>query len=313
MVNLRYIPGAAPYDPIEFQATRFAKTRSANFHEYSWNPDVFQFDYGAQVKRFLKDPVTYSATIEVRGSVDEKRAWLDDFHLRCDLDILYQTPGKLYWGDMYIECYIISTSTEPDKGNVTVSNEIGIYCPYPSWIYPQTYARSVYVKEQVKAILAGFYPDDNGEIIITDENPIDAPLRPLKAEFRAVMISNNTLSGPSIIIDVNGNSGMPNPVIDLPSLTLNNEYALVVDSRAGHKTVDTVHIPGSMSWPSIPIIDWDTRQNVYNLRDAYSRPFAPLVPFGNYTRIDFGDSYGITTAHTILTIFFERSEPTWIS
>ncbi|MBR3236965.1 MAG: hypothetical protein IKF99_15580 [Oscillospiraceae bacterium] len=310
MVNLRYIPGDAPYDPIEFQATRFVKTRSANFHEYSWNPDVFQFDYGAQIKRFLKDPITYSATLEIRGSVADKRAWLDDFHLRCDLDILHQTPGKLYWGDMYIECYIISTSTEPDKGNVTASNEIGIYCPYPSWIYPVTYARSVYVKEQVQSIIANFLPDASGEVIITDASTISAPFIPLKADFRAVMISDSALSSVSIDIDTNGdNVGVD---IDFPSLTLNNEYALIVDSRTGHKTVQKAWVPGAWSWPQIPWIDWDTAQNVYNLRGPYSRPFKTLS-FGRVPSFNFYDSYGTSTAHTILTIFYERSEPTWIS
>lgn len=309
MVNLRYIPGTAPYDPIEFQATRFAKTRSANFHEYSWNPDVFQFDYGAQVKRFLKDPITYSATLEIRGSVDQKRAWLDDFHLRCDIDILKQTPGKLFWGDMYIECYIISSSTEPDKGNVTASNEIGIYCPYPSWIYPQTYARSVFTKEQAVALIGGFSHYDIGEVIITDDSTIGVSIKPMRANFRAVMISNSALTGPSIDISTNRE---PYPVMDFPSLTLNNEYALVVDSRAGHKTAETVKILGAWNWPALPSINWDTLQSVYHLRDAYSHPFTPLT-FAWVPTLSFNDNYGTDTAHTILTVFYERSEPTWIS
>lgn len=308
-VNLKY-RSEYTSDEFEFQVTRFAKTRSANFHEYSWNPDVFQFDYGAQIKRFLKDPITYTATLEIRGSVAQRRAWLDDFHLACDLDIMNKIPGKLYWGDMYIECYIISTSTEPDKGNTTTSNEIGIYCPYPSWIYPVTYARSVYVKEQVKSIISNFLPDASGEVIITDSLTISAPFRPIKADFRAVMISNSALTGASIDIFANGND---NPVeIDFPSLTLNNEYALIVDSRTGHKTAQKAWVQGAWSWPQIPSIHFDTAQNVYNLRGPYSRPFKTLN-FHNSPSFDFADSYGGSTAHTILTIFYERSEPTWIS
>ena len=312
MVNLKY-KTASSSDVYEFQATRFVKTRSANFHEYSWNPDVFQLDYGAQVKNFLKDPITYSATLEVRGSVDQRRAWLDGFHLDCDLDIMNKTPGKLYWGDMYIDCYILSTSTEPNEGNVTTSNEIGIYCPYPSWIYPVTYARSVYEKEQVEALLTSFrldFHDDNGEVVITDSHAIDAPFRPIKADFRAFMISNSALTGPWIDIHADGDD---NPVeIEFPSLALNNEYALIVDSRAGHKTAQKVLVRAAWGWPNqIPSIDWTTLQNVYNLRDEYSRPFKTLN-FDSTPSFDFSDSYGSAPAHTILTIFYERSEPTWI-
>lgn len=309
MVDLKY-KSISLNDYFEFQSTRFVKTRSANFHEYSWNPDVFQFDYGAQVKNFLKDPITYSATLEVRGSVDQRRAWLDDFHLACDLDIMNKTPGRLYWGDMFIECYILSTSTEPTEGNVTTSNEIGIYCPYPSWIYPVTYARSVFVKEQVYSLLAGFYPDDNGEVIITDASTISAPFIPLKADFRAFMISDSALSGVSIDISPNGDNAHVD--IDFPTLALNSGDAVIVDSRTGHKTAEKVHIIGAWSWPQIPSIDWDTLQNVYNLRDAYSRPFKTLT-FGRVPSFGFDDSYGTSTAHTILTIWYERSEPTWIS
>ena len=127
--NLKYITFSGRKE-FSFQAS-LVKTRSANFHEYSWNPDAFQFDYGAQVLRFGKDPITYSATIYVNGSESSKRAWLDEFHLLCDRDIKNNTPGRLYWGDMYLDCFIIETSTAPMEGNVTVENEIGIDAPYP--------------------------------------------------------------------------------------------------------------------------------------------------------------------------------------
>ena len=308
-VNLKY-RSEYTSDEFEFQVTRFAKTRSANFHAYSWNPDVFQFDYGAQVKRFLKDPITYTATLEIRGSVAQRRAWLDDFHLACDLDIMNKVPGKLYWGDMYIECYIISTSTEPDKGNTTTSNEIGIYCPYPSWIYPVTYARSLFVKEQVVGILRGFDYDDSGEVIITDSSAISAPFRPLRANYRAMMIRDNSGTGAKIQIKPSGMSDFPD--MYFPTLSLTNNYALVVDSRAGHKTAQSVLVQAAWDWPSLPRIDWSTAVNVYNLRDQYSRPFRPLA-FDSTPEFNFYDSYTSGQEHTILTIFYERSEPTWIS
>lgn len=169
-------------------------------------------------------------------------------------------------------------------------------------------SRSVFVKEQAASLASLFSNNDTGEVVITDSSSIVAPLKPLRANFRAVMISDSALTGPSIDISADGD----NPEIRLPSLTLNNEYALVVDSRAGRKTVETVQIDAAWNWPSLPRIVSETLQNVYNLRDAYSRPFAPIA-FSWTPRFGFSDSYGSQNAHTILTVFYERSEPTWIS
>lgn len=306
MVNLRYECGNEYGGTYQFQATRFVKTRSANFHEYSWNPDVFQFDYGAEVKRFLKDPITYSATLDVRGSADQRKRWLSDFHNWCDFDIRQKTPGKLYWGDMYIECYIISTSTEPNEGNVTTSNEIGIYCPYPSWVYPITYAYDqTFSETDVQNILSRV--GDVGYVdIYSDISHLNVPFVPLSLNFRAVYVGDGTSTTP--FIRINGSTSIT--TINFPNLTLTASEALVVDSRAGRKTAYVSPINGSP--PHIS----STGTNVYNLREANTRPFRQFFPFLSYTAGGYRTGYFLLlngASRTILTVFLERSEPAWIS
>jgi len=316
--NLKYIASGYPKAEFSFQAS-LVKTRSANFHEYSWNPDAFQFDYGAQVLRFGKDPITYSATIYVNGSESSKRAWLDEFHLRCDLDIKNNTPGRLYWGDMYLECFIIETSTAPMEGNVTVENEIGIYAPYPSWIYQETYARSTYFgKEQVEKILGNLnnmdVPYEPGKITITDDLNISAPFTPLRSSFRAMLIGDGTSTAASMTIEGDDADPAEKVVMDFPLVTLASGQALVVDSRHGRKTANTYTVVDWDQWPgNVPYTDMATEQNVYGLRAANSRPFREIKFGYNTPYFELKDAYSLTGTRMILTVYYERSEPTWIS
>lgn len=320
MVNLRY------YSEIQnewfyFQATRFVKTRSANFHEYSWNPDVFQFDYGAQVKTFLKDPITYSATLDVRGSADQKRVWLEKFHFACDTDIVSKTPGKLYWGDMYIECYIISTSTEPNEGNVTANNEIGIYCPYPSWIYEWTYGFLPNTAAQVADRMGVSADRVTVKEVYVSARPFYTPFSALPSDFRMVLINDTgvdyTYFGPSCVTP-NGETRCY--FYD----TLNDGEALIVDSRHGKKTAELCTVPASGE--PVPY------KNIYGSRLEYSKPFKRL-DFTHGDLIDDGypaidgkrPFYFLVmqepstppdkslTEGLMCTIYYERSEPAWIS
>ena len=308
--NLTYKSGTRPNVwEFNFQAN-LVKTRNANFHQYSWSPDVFQFDYGAAVKEFGKQPITYKATIAITGSETSKRAWLDEFHLACDLDILNRTPGKLYWGSMYIECYIVETSTEP--GDVYADNEIGIFCPYPSWIYAETYARSTFAEQELKYMLQNL--GDTGDIVITDATYIPAALLPMRQNFRAILIGDGTAN--AAYMRIKGLDNVNNKVeMDFPSLTLASGQALVVDGRYDRKTAETYTVVDYGNWPSqVPYINLSTRVNVYDKRAANSHMFKSIKLDGYTTpKFDLKDCYSNNGAHMIVTVYYERSEPTWIS
>ena len=313
-VNLKYVSGTTAEEFL-FQTTMFAKTRSANFHSYSWNPDAFAFDYGESVMRFGKDALTYTAEIYVYGSSDQKRRWLDNFHMACDQDIAAKTPGRLYWGDMYIGCYVIQTSYGPLDIGGPVDNTVGIYCPYPSWIYEATYLPGAIPKADGMAILSALdWWAGDGEFLTDD---YQAPFSALPSDFRVVLLGSATQAAASVTITTKSIE-TPSIVSDVtteisfPSVYLGADECIVVDSRHGIKTATKYDI-------SNLAIDLSSAENIYSLRAAESRPFKRLWfnsgPYLAHRYFTVEDCYGPTgyANHTILTIYFERSEPTWIS
>lgn len=113
------------------------RTRTANFHDYSWKPKVVNLQYGDRVTRFDKASVTYTAVLDIDGSLAERRETLNTLHTAFDNDIYKMTPGRIIHGEYYIRCFVTLSSTFY-KGPFT-QNEINIYCPYPFWIKERQY------------------------------------------------------------------------------------------------------------------------------------------------------------------------------
>lgn len=113
------------------------KTRTADFHDYTWLPQIREQQYGARVYRFDKEAVYYNAMISVRGSIEDRKITLNRLHEAFDKDIFSMTPGRIIHGDYYIQCYITFSST--GYTNPYTENEINIFCPYPFWIKENTY------------------------------------------------------------------------------------------------------------------------------------------------------------------------------
>lgn len=107
------------------------RTRTANFHDYSWTPKTIEQQYGARVYRFDKVAVSYTALMSVFGSLDDRKQWLNILHNAFDADIANLTPGKIVHGEYAIGCYITTSSTYYD--DPFTQNEINIFCPYPFW------------------------------------------------------------------------------------------------------------------------------------------------------------------------------------
>lgn len=116
------------------------KAESADFHKYKWASSVTKKQYGEIVNYFTKAAHSYKATFCFRGSPASRRAKIDAFHFCTEYDIAHQTPGRIYWGSDYIECYIIESDTIPKKKyeQTYTENSVVIYCPYPFWIEEQT-------------------------------------------------------------------------------------------------------------------------------------------------------------------------------
>lgn len=137
------------------------RATSGYFHEYEWKPMATSLQIGEEVYGFEKEPKTYQITLTFRGKLEERKARMDELTNCFEYDVANITPGKIWFGTYYIECYIKNmTSKVSSTRNNWTEMEIGIYCPYPMWI---------------QEVTKNFYPDASGKGEVYDflEYPYD--------------------------------------------------------------------------------------------------------------------------------------------
>lgn len=107
------------------------RTRTADYHNYSWTPQFITQQYGTSVYRFDKAAQTYKTTMSVFGSLVERRQFLNLLHAAFEHDIFTLTPGRITHGMYYIDCFITASNTYYTKP--WTNNDLSIYCPSPFW------------------------------------------------------------------------------------------------------------------------------------------------------------------------------------
>lgn len=251
------------------------RTRTANYHDYSWSPQVTNLQYGANVYRFDRDVVSYETTLTAFGTLDERRTFLNVLHAAFEHDIVTLTPGRITHGMYYIECYIIASSTYYD--NPWTQNTLSIYCPYPFWRRDIDYT--------LKAAEADEY-----EYL---DYPYDFPFDYQATLPGFAMITNSGVKSADWKMVINGYVSNPIVVIGGMSVGVNavigSGETLIISSR--EKTVIKTSANG------------DT--NLFNARIKTNSIFDPL-PSGELPVLWSGQ-FDIN-----LTVYEERSEPLWI-
>lgn len=254
------------------------RTRSANFHDYSWTPQIVQQQYGERVTRFDKMSAAYTAILDISGSETSRRQTLNNLHAAFDADIFALTPGKILHGDYYIQCYITYSSTYYD--NPWTQNEITIYCPYPFWVKENLFE---FLKQEET-------PDANNFLDYDYDFDYD-----FESDLTGqALISNPGAGGANFKLIFYGDCVDPYMVIDgvtigVNTTVLSGEY-LVIDSRD-----HTVY----------KIANNGTKTNCYNNRVKTSVSIFEKIAPGEHSVVWPG-TYGFD-----LIVFEERSEPLW--
>ncbi len=257
--------------------TTALRTRTANYHDYSWQPQIKEQQYGDRVYRFDKEALYYDTILNIGGSVEQRRETLNNLHEAFDRDIFTMKPGRIIHGDYYIQCYITFSSTA--YNHPFTENELNIYCPYPFWIKENKYEC---LKQEDTAGANEFldYPYDfdydymSG---LTGQQSIENG-GPGPAEYRLTMYG--AASNPYISID--------GEIIGVSTILQDGEY-LVLDSR--EHTVYRHTITGE-------------KINLYNNRTK-DRSIFEKIASGQHSVVWPG-TFGFD-----LIIFEERSEPKW--
>lgn len=108
------------------------------FHAYEWTPEVIERKTGETVTGFTKASKTYQITLTIRGKLEDRKALIDDLTDSFEHDVINVSPGRIYFGDWYIDCYIKDKTTGiSGTWNNWTELVMGVYCPYPSWIHEE--------------------------------------------------------------------------------------------------------------------------------------------------------------------------------
>lgn len=248
-----------------------------------YKPMTTDQEIGADVYGFEKEPKTYQITLTFRGPLEVRKAKMDELTNCFEYDVVNLTPGRIWFGNYYIDCYIKDMSSKVSSTrNCWTDMELGIYCPYPMW-----------AEEESKS----FYPDsaDKGEIYNFLDYPYDyqydysKPLSGTEHWYVDHYRSSNfqmTIYGPCanprIII-----AGQVYQVYD----TLEAHEYIVVDSRK--KTI-------------IKRLANGTEQNIF-YKKATGNSIFTEIPSGDIL-INWSGEFGFD-----IVVYKERSVPEWIS
>ena len=261
------------------------KTEKADFHKYAWKTSSTKKQFGEIIDKFTKDVQKYKTTFLFRGSPASRRAKIDAFHFCTEYDICHQTPGRITWGNDYIDCYIIESDTAPrNGGGLYTENSVTIYCPYPFWIEEQTLSINP-INGAAEARESDKKYKDNYPYAYS--YPISPTAQYMHIDHYAKNDFKLIAYGPTNEVNVT----IADHIYRVAHSLTARQY-MVIDSRQTTRPDKRCYM----------VNEAGIETNLFNYRDETSTLFEK-IPSGDIM-IDYARTYGIE-----LTIFKERSEP----
>lgn len=204
MAKIRYVSGIG----TEFDLTAFPvrlRQKTAGIMRYAWAPMVTSKNLGVEVDSFSKEPMQYEMTVDFKGDAKTRAKYAQEFYEITEKDVRTRrtdrssVPGKLYYNDAYIECFVISSEPVTYENNVRkIGKTFSVYAPYPFWIEEKTYSLQKFEAVDTQEWLDHEYDTEydlsserNGSKTILNENFDDS-------EFR--MIIYGPASNPSVTV-----------------------------------------------------------------------------------------------------------------
>ena len=143
MIEFKYINSRN--EEINFFGDKL-QAYKGNIHSRKWTVNSKHKRIGSSINFFEKDYIQYDLTLCLRGSLQERYRMLDSIHDIFEYDVNLKKSGKLYFGSMYIDCFIIESDTViNDKNNARTDVQLTVYCPNAQWIKEVT---SQFVKQE---------------------------------------------------------------------------------------------------------------------------------------------------------------------
>lgn len=129
MKQLKYVN--SQNETIDFRSFE-TQIFEGNFHTYEWKYEGTSQDYGIDIEEYTKDPLELNMIVAARSA--DRAQQLNRILEITEYDIVNKARGKLYWGDYYIQCNIISATTTPSEEFFGAQREMKIVAPRAFWI-----------------------------------------------------------------------------------------------------------------------------------------------------------------------------------
>lgn len=278
MIEVKYI--SSDGNEYDLLGDRMRST-DGNFHEYEWEVSAIERKRGETVTEFRKKAKIYSITLSVRGKLEERKELIDEITDSFEHDITSVTPGRILFGDWYIECYIKAKSTGVSATwNNWTELKIEVYCPNPSWIKEEKREFHRIADSSSEEVYLDYEHDYNYDYKIPNgRDTIWEVDHYAPCEFE--MVVYGPCVDPRVVI--NGHEYKVFATLD------ENDY-LKIKSRENSV---------------VQYLSNGTQRDLYDYRAKTGDSlFEPITP-GN-TRIVWSGEFGFS-----MTLFCERSEPRW--
>lgn len=250
--------------------------RVASYYNWAWKAEGAKRQYGLRVSSFSREAAQYEAELifDARDPAAARRL-IKALHNDFENDMRRMTPGRLVWGDYYIDCYINGSEVENISFWKWLVNTIQVYAPYPFWI------KEEYVTLSTAEEVSGTYLDYTydysydyaapavGEKIVYSESPFTS-------EFKLVIYGEAV--NPRIVVN-----GYPYVLYT----TIPAGSYVIIDSKQR-----TIMMYGSGG----------QKTNIFDFRNKTDSIFEKL-PAGNLS-IVWDSTFGAD-----LTIYREQAEP----
>lgn len=252
--------------------------KAANYYEWAWGVQGTKLQFGTRVSNFSRAAAEYEAELVFHGDPAERKALIQALHNDFENDLRQKNPGRIVWGDYYIDCYITRSVASPMETWKYISDTIRIYAPYPFWV------QEAKVSLPVSTATTGAYLDYPYDYPYDYTAPVVGTKIiksdfPFESEFRMVIYG----------LAVN------------PRITINGyPYVLYVTVPQGAYVVVDSRTKSIMQYAND-----GTKTNMFNYRNKTDSIFQK-VPGGNLT-IAWDATFGVD-----LTIYHERSEPEFV-
>lgn len=268
-----------------------------DLRDWEWS---YNTDYG-RIRQFRRSSITRTLPVQIWATSEEKGLEVKNrLHDVTEVDVIAETPGRLYIGDCYMKCYVVgSTKSNYLTSRNILSVDLMIAASEGVWYQESVFwfgDRADLDLAEVGTALVGFARVGSRDVTSEGTAVYDYgyPRGYRSAqEQHSDRVVNNFLVPCGFRLEINGPASNPEIIIGDSSHKLNCRaevgQTIVVDSR--ERTIKIVRADGSET-------------NAFRYRDKKADVFATIEPGAH--AISWNGDFLFN-----LTLYKERSEPLW--